>query len=248
MDIVTVKNLTKDYTTNGIPVHAVRGVDLVIGKGEFTAIAGPSGSGKTTLLNIIGGLDQPSSGTISIAGEVINEFTRRELSELRLRKIGFIFQAYNLIPVLTALENVEYVLLLQGAGKVERTERSMKILGEVGLSKEAHRRPHELSGGQQQRVAVARAIVSEPELVLADEPTANLDQKTGAALLDLMHRLNQSKQITFLFSSHDSMVMERAERLINLSDGLIVSEKRKRSKKKTVKKKIMKGKVSKKMV
>jgi len=226
MRIISVNKLIKDYSTNGVVVHAIKGIDIEIGEGEFAAIAGPSGSGKTTLLNIIGGLDQPTSGTVTVGGEKLNDLNSRKLSDLRLQKIGFIFQAYNLIPVLTSIENVEYILLLQGVDKDERTERSAEILKEVGLGSEMYRRPLELSGGQQQRVAVARAIVSEPDIVLADEPTANLD------LLDLMKELNNAKKITFLFSTHDTMVMERSERLINLSDGLIVSDKVKMKKKK----------------
>jgi putative ABC transport system ATP-binding protein len=229
MAIIDVANLVKNYTGDGLEVQALRGVDLKVQPGEFTAIAGPSGSGKTTLLNLIGGLDYPTSGSLTVAGKNLNEMSPRDLSDMRLNSIGFIFQAYNLIPVLTALENVEYILLLQGVDKKERRERSARILKEVGLGKEINRRPKELSGGQQQRVAVARAIVSEPELVLADEPTANLDQKTGAGLLDLMHDLNHKKNITFIFSTHDRMVMEYAERLISLTDGKIVSDKRKKS-------------------
>lgn len=224
MNIIKLTNLIKDYDKHGIVVRAIRGIDLDIAKGEFVAIAGPSGSGKTTLLNIIGGLDQPTSGTVMVGGEFINDFSPKKLSDLRLRKIGFIFQAYNLIPVLTSIENVEYILLLQGVGKKERFKRSTAILKEVGLQNEIHRRPHELSGGQQQRVAVARAIVSEPDIVLADEPTANLDQKTGSTLLYLMSDLNINMGITFLFSSHDKMVMERARRLIQLTDGVITSD------------------------
>jgi putative ABC transport system ATP-binding protein len=236
MNIIAISELIKNYNTDGIIVPAIRGIDLTVERGEFTAIAGPSGSGKTTLLNLIGGLDYPTSGTVAIGGEIINNYSAKKLSDMRLRKIGFIFQAYNLIPVLTALENVEYVSLLQGVDREERTERALNILEEVGLEKELHRRPHELSGGQQQRVAVARAIVTEPDIVLADEPTANLDQKTGANLLDLMHELNKTKNITFLFSTHDSMVMERSERLINLRDGLIYSDEIKKKKKKRVQK------------
>lgn len=229
MSIITISSLTKTYDGSGIEVKALRGIDLAIGRGEFTAIAGPSGSGKTTLLNLIGGLDHPTSGGLSVAGFDLNHMTPRELSDIRLNKIGFIFQAYNLIPVLSALENVEYILLLQGVVKEERRERSRHILEEVGLAREINRLPKELSGGQQQRVAVARAIVSEPELVLADEPTANLDQKTGSSLLDLMHDLNHTKDITFLFSTHDRMVMDYAERLISLSDGMIISDEKKKS-------------------
>jgi len=228
MPIITIKNLVKDYDANGLAVHALRNVKLTVDRGEFTAIAGPSGSGKTTLLNIIGGLDNPTRGDVHVGGRDVTAMSARELSDMRLNSIGFIFQAYNLIPVLTALENVEYILLLQGIDKVTRRNRSIRILEEVGLSKELNRKPRELSGGQQQRVAVARAIVSEPELVLADEPTANLDQKTGSGLLDLMHELNHGKNITFIFSTHDLMVMDYAERLISLSDGMIVSDKKKK--------------------
>jgi putative ABC transport system ATP-binding protein len=229
MAIIDVSNLVKNYSGDGLEVQALRGVNLKVERGEFTAIAGPSGSGKTTLLNLIGGLDYPTSGSLTVAGKNLNEMTPRDLSDMRLNNIGFIFQAYNLIPVLTALENVEYILLLQGVDKKERRDRSARILKEVGLAKEINRRPKELSGGQQQRVAVARAIVSEPELVLADEPTANLDQKTGSGLLDLMHDLNHKKNITFIFSTHDRMVMDYAERLISLTDGRIVSDEKKRS-------------------
>lgn len=229
MAIISVQELDKNYEANGLSIPALRRVNLTVERGEFIAIAGPSGSGKTTLLNIIGGLDNPSSGNIDVAGRDLTTMNPRELSDMRLNNIGFIFQAYNLIPVLTALENVEYILLLQGVEKEERRSRSRRILEEVGLKAEIHRPPRELSGGQQQRVAVARAIVSEPELVLADEPTANLDQKTGANLLDLMHELNHSKNITFVFSTHDQMVMERAERLVSLYDGTIASDVKKKA-------------------
>jgi putative ABC transport system ATP-binding protein len=224
-NIITIEKLTKTYNSNGIAVQAVKGINLTIRKGEFAALAGPSGSGKTTLLNLIGGLDQATSGSIRVGGECLQTLSKSRLSTLRLRKIGFVFQAYNLIPVLTALENVEYILLLQGVTKSERRRRANEVLAEVGLEREVNRKPMELSGGQQQRVAVARAIVAMPDIVLADEPTANLDQKNGAALLNLMHDLNRKKQITFLFSTHDAMVMERAERLIHMIDGEIISDK-----------------------
>lgn len=227
MAIIEISNLIKNYTVNGLSVPAVRGVNLSIGEGEFAAIAGPSGSGKTTILNLIGGLDKPTDGRVIVGGNNLAHLTQKELSDLRLRKIGFVFQAYNLIPVLTALENVEYVLLLQGINREDRKTRSAEILREVGLGSEIDRFPRELSGGQQQRVAVARAIVSEPTIVLADEPTANLDQKTGESLIELMHHLNRTKNITFLFSTHDPMVMERAERLIHIIDGQISSDIRK---------------------
>ena len=222
--IIECKNLTKKYLTDGETVIAVDNASLSIARGDFAIILGHSGSGKTTLLNIIGGLDSPTTGEVSISGEVLNRYTRKQLSEMRLKKIGFIFQAYNLIPVLTSIENVEYVLLLQGVSEKERTQRSIGILEEVGLENEMHRRPYELSGGQQQRVAVARAIVSEPDIVLADEPTANLDQDTGASLLELMKNLNQEKNITFLFSTHDTMVMEKSKRLLSLKEGRIDSD------------------------
>lgn len=220
--VIEISGLYKDYSAGGIPVHALNGVDLKVEKGEFTAIAGPSGSGKTTLLNIIGGIDRPGSGEIKVTGMNLNSMKEKELSDLRLNSIGFIFQAYNLIPVLSAIENVEYILLLQGVDKQQRRERSAKILREVGLEKEMNRRPAEISGGQQQRVAVARAIVSKPEIILADEPTANLDQKTGSALIELMRQLNEEIGTTFIFSTHDRMVMKSARRLINLCDGKIV--------------------------
>jgi putative ABC transport system ATP-binding protein len=196
-------------------------VDLEIAAGEFLALVGPSGSGKSTLLNLIGGLDRPTAGRLWVADEELGQLSRRALAELRLKRIGFVFQEYNLIPVLSAIENVEYVMLLQGVPDAERRKRAMAILNEVGLAGLEDRRPSELSGGQQQRVAVARAIVSEPTLVLADEPTANLDSATGAALMDLMRQLNEEKRVTFVFSTHDPMVMERARRLVRLKDGRI---------------------------
>ena len=219
----TVK-LTKVYRQDSIAVTALQDVDLEIAAGEFVALVGPSGSGKSTLLNLLGGLDRPTSGRLWVADEELATMSRRALAELRLRKIGFVFQEYNLIPVLSAIENVEYVMLLQGVTDEERRRRAMAILNEVGLAGLEDRRPSELSGGQQQRVAVARAIVSEPALVLADEPTANLDSATGAALMDLMRQLNEEKGVTFVFSTHDTMVMERARRLVRLKDGQIVGE------------------------
>jgi putative ABC transport system ATP-binding protein len=221
--LVKTEKLIKIYNEGKVPTPALRGIDLIIESGEFLAIAGPSGSGKTTLLNLIGGLDTPTKGKVYIDGKDITVLKQSELSEMRLKNIGFVFQAYNLIPVLTALENVEYVMLLQGRPEKERKEKSIAILEEVGLKDYIHRRPMEMSGGQQQRVAVARAIVSEPKLVLADEPTANLDSETGASLLDLMQELNEKKGITFVFSSHDKMVMDRAKRLVLLRDGKIVN-------------------------
>lgn len=222
MSILETHSLTKIYHTNEIPVQALKNVEMEVKEGDFRALVGPSGSGKTTLLNLVGGLDRPTSGRIYFVGKEIGSLTKRELTELRLYKIGFIFQDYNLIPVLSAQENVEFVMLLQKVGVKERARKARAVLEEVGLSGLADRRPGELSGGQQQRVAVARAIVSEPVLILADEPTANLDSETGASLMELLRDLNQQKQITFIFSTHDPMVMERAKQLVFLKDGEIV--------------------------
>lgn len=222
--IVECKKISKHYKQGKLDVHAIRGVDFDVHKGEFTALAGPSGSGKTTLLNLIGGLDHYDSGTILIEGRDLSLMNNGKLTELRLHRIGFIFQAYNLIPVLSALENVEYVMLLQGLSGKERRKRAVKLLDEVGLEGMHHRRPAELSGGQQQRVAVARAIVSNPAIILADEPTANLDSKTAASLLDMMLALNENRGITFIFSTHDQRVMDYARRLVNLCDGIIESD------------------------
>jgi putative ABC transport system ATP-binding protein len=220
--VVRAHQLTKVYRQNGVPVNALQGIDLQIESGEFVALVGPSGSGKSTLLNLIGGLDTPTSGRIWIGEQEIGALSKAQLSNVRLRKIGFVFQEFNLIPVLSALENVEYVMLLQGVPEVERRKRSLAILRDLGLAGLEHRRPGQLSGGQQQRVAVARAMVSEPSIVLPDEPTANLDSSAGAALLDLMRELNESKGTTFVFSTHDPMVMQRAKRIIRLRDGRIV--------------------------
>ncbi len=222
--IVRIEHVSKVYKKGNVEVHALQDIDLEIRKGEFTALVGPSGSGKTTLLNLIGGLDTASEGKIWVGDQEIGALSASQLSDLRLRKIGFVFQEYNLIPVLSALENVEYVMLLQGVPSDERRERSLAVLSELGLKGMEHRRPNELSGGQQQRVAVARAIVSEPLIVLPDEPTANLDSVAGAALLDLMRKLNETKGTTFVFSTHDSMVMQRAKRIVHLHDGRIVSQ------------------------
>jgi len=224
MNIVETSYLTKTYEQNAIKVHALSDVSVNIEAGEFTVMVGPSGSGKTTLLNHIGALDTPTSGDICISGQSLSKLTHSQLTTLRLWKIGFIFQEYNLISVLTAKENVEYVMLLQGIDAKERRRRAETILSEVGLADMANRRPNELSGGQQQRVAVARAIVTQPSIILADEPTANLDSKTGANLLDLMRELNHVHGVTFLFSTHDQMVMDRAKRVLHLKDGRIVSD------------------------
>ncbi|MEQ8204080.1 MAG: ABC transporter ATP-binding protein [Smithellaceae bacterium] len=222
--IVEVKNVTKDFGGDEIITRALRGVDLDLMAGEFTSMAGPSGSGKTTLLNIIGGLDRPTSGTVSIEGKEIHQLSAGQLSRLRRDRIGFIFQSYNLIPVLTAYENAEYVLMIQNVEKEERRERVLRVLKEVGLEGLGHRFPRELSGGQQQRVAIARAIAPEPALILADEPTANVDSETAGSLMDLLRRLNEEKGMTFLFSTHDQAVMRRAGRLIRLQDGCIIED------------------------
>ena len=222
MSIVEVKNIQRNYQQGEHIVRALRGVDLAIQKGEFTALMGPSGSGKTTLLNIIGGLDKPNEGEVRIDGQDLSALSAGELSDLRLHKLGFVFQAYNLIPVLTAYENTEFVLLLQG--KSANQEKVLQTLASVGLEGMEHRRPSELSGGQQQRVAVARAIVGDPVLVLADEPTANLDSKTGNALIDLMKELNEKHGVTFVFSTHDPKVKEAAKRIVELEDGNIIND------------------------
>ena len=224
MKIVECIDVTKTYRQGQVTVQALKDVSLQIDKGEFLAVAGPSGSGKTTLLNMIGGLDLLDSGSIVVDGETLESLSASQLADLRLHKIGFVFQAYNLIPVLSAIENVEYVMLLQGLPLAERRVKSRAILDEVGLEGKYHRRPAELSGGQQQRVAVARAIVSNPAIVLADEPTANLDSKTGQGLLEMMKQMNSEKQITFIFSTHDRMVMEYARRLVKLKDGRLVDD------------------------
>ena len=221
---IEAKGVSKIYTAGEVKVHALHPVDLSIARGEFTAVAGPSGSGKTTLLNIISGLDKATSGRVYLAGRELGAMTAGELSDFRRDHIGFIFQAYNLIPVLTVGENIEYVMLLKGVPAGERTTRVNKILEEVGLSGRKGRFPSQLSGGQQQRVAIARAMVSEPDIILADEPTANLDSVTGSALMDMMRELNEKRGMTFLFSSHDRMIMEKSSRLITLKDGRIISD------------------------
>ena len=224
MKIVECVNLNKTYRQGQVTVQALRDLSLQIDKGEFLAVAGPSGSGKTTLLNMIGGLDEIDSGSICVDGKTLEVMSQSQLADLRLHKIGFVFQAYNLIPVLSAIENVEYVMLLQGLPAGERREKARAVLDDVGLKGKYNRRPAELSGGQQQRVAVARAIVSSPAIVLADEPTANLDSKTGQGLLEMMQAMNTEKQITFIFSTHDRMVMEYARRLVKLKDGRLVDD------------------------
>jgi putative ABC transport system ATP-binding protein len=227
MSIVTVRKLEKQYQQGSHTVHALRGVDLDIEPGEFTALMGPSGSGKTTLLNLIGGLDAPSGGQVVVDGQDLATVGSAGRSRVRLERLGFVFQAYNLIPVLSAYENAEFVLLLRGVPAAERRERVMRVLKDVGLEGMEHRRPSELSGGQQQRVAVARAIAGEPALVLADEPTANLDTSTGYSLLDTMRDLNERLGVTFLFATHDPKVMERARRVVRLVDGQVDEDVRK---------------------
>ena len=222
--IIKASNLHKIYDETSVKVHALRGVDLEISEGEFTAIVGPSGSGKSTLLNIIGGLDSPSEGSIFVDGIDISTLTDNELIDFRRDHIGFVFQAYNLVPVLTAEENVELVMLLQGRSAEERKSRSNALLEAVGLSERIGSKPSEMSGGQQQRVAVARALASSPSFVLADEPTANLDSESTANLLDIMARLNEEEKITFVFSTHDQRVIDRARRVIRIEDGVILSD------------------------
>ncbi|MBW2315759.1 MAG: ABC transporter ATP-binding protein [Deltaproteobacteria bacterium] len=226
MAILEARNVTKVYETRGVETPALRGVDLEVEAGEFSALAGPSGSGKTTLLNLFGALDEPTTGSVILEGQCLGELSAMELADLRLHKLGFVFQAYNLIPVLTARENVEFVMELQGVKPRERQERAEKLLAEVGLADLGAKRPLEMSGGQQQRVAVARAIASGPRIVLADEPTANLDSKTAGQLLDLMHTMNRERGVTFLFSTHDPMVIDKASRVVRLVDGRISADER----------------------
>lgn len=227
MKIIEIKNLHKIYNGSSVSVHAVNGINMTIEEGEFTAIVGPSGSGKTTLLNIIGGLDDASEGSVEIDGVKINELSSRKLTDFRMRNIGFVFQAYNLIPVLTAKENVEFIMHLQGSKKAERDARTSELLKAVGLGEMMDRRPSKLSGGQQQRVAVARALASKPKFVLADEPTANLDSHSTENLLDIMEQLNKEEKITFIFSTHDQRVVNKARRVITIEDGKIISDIRK---------------------
>lgn len=221
MPLIQINKVTKIYDATAVPVKALNEVDLKIEAGEFTAIVGPSGSGKTTLLNIVGGLDVPTSGNVIINNVDISTYKPDELVNFRLHHIGFIFQAYNLIPVFTAKENVEFIMLLQGLSKVEREKRAIELLEAVGLVDRINNKPSELSGGQQQRIAVARALASKPSFVLADEPTANLDSVTADSLLDLMEKLNKDFNMTFVFSTHDQRVINRAHRIITLHDGAV---------------------------
>ena len=222
MGIVNVKNVVKNYQLGKTEVKALRGVSLEINKGEFLSVAGPSGSGKTTLLNLIGCLDKPTAGIVEIDGQDVTQLKPNQLADIRRGKIGFIFQSFNLIPVLSTYENVEFPLLLKGSDGKKRRQRVVRVLEEVGLADHSKHRPEELSGGQRQRVAVARALVTDPEIVLADEPTANLDSETGDQIIDLMLAINKNDGTTFIFSTHDPKVMEHASRVIKLHDGLIV--------------------------
>ena len=225
--VIESKNISRRFGSGDTEVIALDNVSMEIEEGEFTAIIGPSGSGKTTLLQLIGGLDNPDSGSITLSGSNIAEMSGNQLSDFRRDHIGFIFQAYNLIPVLSAEENIEYIMLLQGIATSERKKRVQEMLSIVGLDGLAERRPAQLSGGQQQRVAVARAMASNPDIILADEPTANLDSKTGIALLEVMRELNRAHNVTFVFSTHDEKIMDRATRLIHLSDSKIQRDERK---------------------
>jgi putative ABC transport system ATP-binding protein len=226
MSLLEAHEVVKTYAVRGVETTALRGVSLAIEAGEFTVLAGPSGSGKTTLLNLFGALDAPSSGRVAIDGQDLAALSRAELARLRLGKLGFVFQAFNLIPVLSARENVEFVMELQGVAVAERRARALAILAEVGLAELTDKRPLEMSGGQQQRVAVARAIVTRPRVVLADEPTANLDSETAGRLIELMEQLNHEHGVTFLFSTHDPLVIAKAHRVVRLRDGRIAGDER----------------------
>ena len=226
MHVIETKNISKLYKQADQDIIALNDVSISFKKGEFTAIVGPSGSGNTTFLNSIGGLDSPTSGKVMIEKKEITGLNSNELIDFRLKNIGFVFQSYNLIPVLTAKENVEFIMLMQGLSKSYRNKRSIELLNSVGLEDQLNRRPNQLSGGQQQRVAVARALASKPKFVLADEPTANLDSSSTANLLDIMSKLNKTEKMTFIFSTHDQRVIDRANRIITLEDGKILSDKK----------------------
>ena len=226
MHVIETKNISKLYKQADQDIIALNDVSISFEKGEFTAIVGPSGSGKTTFLNSIGGLDSPTSGKVLIEKKEITGLSSNQLIDFRLKNIGFVFQSYNLIPVLTAKENVEFIMLMQGLSKLYRHKRSIELLNSVGLEDQLNRRPNQLSGGQQQRVAVARALASKPKFVLADEPTANLDSSSTANLLDIMSKLNKTEKMTFIFSTHDQRVIDRANRIITLEDGKILSDKK----------------------
>ncbi len=226
MALIETKGLVKIYRGNGVETKALRGVDLEIEKGEFTAIAGPSGSGKTTLLHLLGGLDLPTQGEVWLEGQRVDRLSPVQRARMRLAKVGFVFQSYNLIPVLTALENAAFVLELRGVPKAERERRAREALHTLGLAGLESKRPNQLSGGQQQRVAVARALAAKPAIVLADEPTANLDTESGLALIELMKRLNEHEGMTFVFSTHDPRLLEHVRRIVHLEDGRIAGEER----------------------
>jgi putative ABC transport system ATP-binding protein len=227
MSIIKTKGLSKTYNADTIPVHALRDVSIEFEKGEFTTVRGPSGSGKTTLLNMIGGLDDPTDGTVEIDGVRITGMKEKKLIDFRLNNIGFVFQAYNLIPVFTAYENVSFIMLLQKRSKQEMKERAEELLSAMGLKDKFNSRPKELSGGEQQRVAVARALASRPKFILADEPTANLDTESAMNLLDMMDKMNREEHVTFIFSTHDQRVIDRARRVITMVDGSIHKDERK---------------------
>lgn len=227
MVVIETKNLTKTYNPDTIPVHAVNDINLKIEKGEFTAIVGPSGCGKTSLLNLLGGLDEATSGVVTVGGTTLNGLSEKQLTDFRLKNIGFVFQSYNLIPVLTARENIEFIMLLQKVSEKKRLERVDELLQKMHIEQQGDRRPSQLSGGQQQRVAVARALASKPQLVLADEPTANLDSHATSSLLDTMAQMNKEEGATFVFSTHDQRVIDKATRIITLQDGEIVNDERK---------------------
>jgi len=224
MSIIKISNLTKTYQDTEVPVHAVNGIDLTFDQGEFTAVVGPSGCGKTTLMNMVGGLEKPTSGSVEVDGSIMSELSSNDLIDFRLRNIGFVFQAYNLIPVLTAKENVEFIMQLQNWEKSKMDQRTINLLESVGLGDKLNSKPTQLSGGQQQRVAVARALASKPKFVLADEPTANLDSSATNQLLDIMEKLNREENITFIFATHDQRVMDKARRVITLDDGKVISD------------------------
>jgi len=226
MSLYRIENLTKRYRTGEVETLALRGVDLTIEEGEFTAVAGPSGSGKSTLLHLMGALDEPSGGEVYLGGARIDTLGKREAARMRLDNLGFVFQAYNLIPVLTALENAAFVLELRGVGRREREARARQALDDLGMGAYADRRPNQLSGGQQQRVAVARALAAEPKIILADEPTANLDSETGHALIELMRHLNREHGVTFVFSTHDPRLLDSVDRIVRLEDGHVAGEER----------------------
>lgn len=227
MSLINIKALTKDFIQGEVIVHALQGIDFTIKKGEFTALVGPSGSGKSTLLHCLGALDKPTTGKIILNNQPLDELKKNQLADFRLREIGFVFQAYNLIPVLTAYENVEYILLLQGIEKEDRRKRVFEMFKEMDMQDLLDRHPSKMSGGQQQRVAVARALISNPDVVLADEPTANLDSQNAELLLDIMLKMSQARQTTFLFSTHDERVMRKAKRIISLRDGKVESDEEK---------------------